>query len=109
MRGLMGESPVLKFHSFNPTIMVPMEVMHTFDLGVVLYLMQAWVGKSRKLKHATRKQDDRIIEKWSLSQTQKEELQRRIEEVRVPHGFTRKLHLDGFQKWKADGKLLGIY
>ncbi len=105
MRGIKAKSPILKLYAFDPTQMVPMEVMHTFDLGVVLYLLQAWVGKSRKTKHFIQNQG---VQAWSLSQEEKDELQKRIEEVQLPHGFTRKLHLNRFDKWKADGTNLII-
>jgi hypothetical protein len=49
MRGLLGQSSLLKFDHFDPTRMVPIEVMHTFDLGIVPYFMRAWMGKLQLL------------------------------------------------------------
>jgi hypothetical protein len=95
MRGLCGKSPLLKLDYFDPTRMVPVEVMHTFDLGIVPYYMRAWMGKLASLQDGPKPE-------WVLSTDQQKTLQERIRNVQLPHGFTRKLDLNDFESWKAD-------
>jgi hypothetical protein len=100
MRGLLGQSSLLKLDYFDPTLMVPIEVMHTFDLGIVPYFMRAWMGKL-KLQVLQDAQPD-----WVLTGDQRETLCTRLSKVQLPHGFTRSFDLHDFESWKADSKFV---
>jgi hypothetical protein len=83
MRGVKGYSPLLKLDRFDPTTMVPVEVMHTFDLGIIPLLLNAWCA-------------------GILSADQYQELVQRVNAVRVPHTITRKPNLETRDDWKAE-------
>lgn len=101
MRGVKGHSPFLTLDCFDPTIMVPIEVMHTFDLGIIPMLLNAWCDGATK----NRKNDDPTFtsKRWYLSASQYQELVRRVNAVRVPHTITRKPKLETRDDWKAEG------
>jgi hypothetical protein len=102
MRGVKDFTPLLKLDYFDPTVMVPMEVMHSFDLGIVLYLLRIWTGDS-KTSMLEKEHSIKPVYVWNTED--KLRLKERIARARLPHGYTQKLNFDEFTSWKADGKL----
>lgn len=98
-RGVKDFSPLLLLEYFDPTVMVPMEVMHTFDLGIVLYLLTIWTGDS-KVSVMEKTFGIKPIYVWSSDDKQR--LIDRVAKVRLPHGYTRKLDFKDYKSWKAD-------
>lgn len=100
MRGVLNSTPLLDLPGFDPTTMVPVEVMHTFDLGIIKYMLLLWTGLSKKKTNASD-----VSNPWELTIEQCAELERRINKIRLPHYFTRHLPFDDRASWKADRKL----
>jgi hypothetical protein len=95
MRGVKGYSAFLDLDEFDPVMMTPVEVMHTFDLGVIKYFLQLWTGT----KHKKLVRD----KPWILQKIDIELLKDRINSVRLPHYSTRRPKFQDRDKWKADG------
>jgi hypothetical protein len=100
MRGVFKETPLLKLHHFDPTAMVPVEVMHTFDLGIIKYFLKLWTGTSKKKQSIAQPQITPVIPPWELTSDQKNELERRLNSVRLPHYFSRHLLFNQRDSWK---------
>jgi hypothetical protein len=62
--------------------MILIEVIHTFDLGIVPYFMRAWTGKLKFSK------EQLVQPTWILTQTQQQVLRKRLNNVQLPHGFS---------------------
>jgi hypothetical protein len=101
MRGVKGWSALLDLDCFDPVDMIPVEVMHTFDQGVVKYFFKLWCP--RKPKKEKPQTSDTDLPPWRLNEQQLLELERRINDVRVPHSISRSPKFKNRDKWKADG------
>ena len=103
MRGVKGWSALLDLDAFDPVTMIPVEIMHTFDLGIIKYFLKLWcdIRKTNKQKL----QNDASISKWSFTEEQMSTLQQRMSNINVPHSISRKPKLEKREKWKADGKI----
>ncbi len=92
LRGVKGRSPLLDLDFFDPVTMTPVEVMHTFDLGVIKLFLKLWTSTTP------------TITQWQLTEEQKLLLQARLDSIQVPHLITRKPRLQNKDDWKAAGK-----
>lgn len=98
MRGVKGRSSLLDLDEFDPVTMTLVEVMHTFDLGIIKYFLQLWTCQKKKVP------TNEIEKPWVLNSQQLHEW--RIDSIRVPHHITRKPKFDNRDGWKADGMFL---
>lgn len=93
MRGLKGRSALLDLDEFDPVKMTPVEVMHTFDMGIIKYFLGMWTTTCVKYKDTGYK-----LDKASIT-----EIERRVDAIRLPHYISRRPKFADRDSWKAMG------
>jgi hypothetical protein len=103
MRGIYGRTSLFDLPFFDVTTMIPVEIMHTLDGGVIEYFLRLWTRKGGP--RAPEEYEARVkAGRWTLSNEQIDELTRRIRNVRLPNWFTDKPDLCFLDRWKSNRK-----